>query len=140
MAIVTGNLQVDYVITVAVTYLVTFVTMGIDLAQKFYIYYPDVAVALSIVIGVFALIYFIRNIVSIIYGLIVTLVRLLIISLIVGLGSWVYFRGFENFQGDFKRLFDFVTHYDQHSFEEVKEYASSVKDHSNTLKQFVKQY
>lgn len=137
MAVVTGNFHVDYVITIAVTYLVTLTHMGIDLAQKLYIFYPDVTIALAAIVGVIGLIYFIRNIVSIVYGLFITLVRLVIILTIVSIGSWVYFRGFENFQGDFKRVVDFVAHYDQHSLEEVKEYASSVKDHTHTLKQYV---
>jgi len=137
MAVVTGNPQVDYVITVLVTYLVTFTTMGVDLIKKFYLYYPDVAVATSIVFGTFFLIYFMRNIVSIVYGLVVTLIKLAIVLSIVAVGSWVYFRGFDKFQGDAIQLYNFISHYQEHSLQEVKDYASSVKDNTATLRDFV---
>lgn len=140
MGVVTGNEQVDSVITVVVTYLFTFAYGAYDAAKKFYIFYPDVAIATSIVVGVFFLVYFIRNIVAIVYGLILTAIKLTILLTIVSAGSYFYFRGFDNVQTDIKAVVSFVSHYDKLALDSAKDYASNLKDHTGPIKEYISSY
>ncbi|CCH43105.1 putative membrane protein [Wickerhamomyces ciferrii] len=134
MAIVTGNPHVDYVVTVLVTYIVSIATLAFDAAQKFYIYYPDVATAVSVVFGVLFLVYFIRNIVSIVVGLVKTLIKLTLILTVVSIGSWIYVRGFETFISDFKLI---IQHFSEIDAQNVNDYAHQLKDQAAPLKDFV---
>jgi hypothetical protein len=103
---ITGNTQLDYIITVLYGLLKTTVLKLISLTQKLFVYYPDAALICVCFVGAIVLYYFIKNAVVIVYSIIVNTLKLCLLLTVLMLVAWIYLRGFAVFQSDFRVIVD----------------------------------
>jgi hypothetical protein len=103
---ITGNTQLEYIITVLYGLLKTTLLKLISLIQKFFIYYPDAALICLCLVGAIVLYYFIKNAVVIVYSIIVNTLKLCLLLTVLTLVAWIYLRGFAVFQSDVRVIVD----------------------------------
>lgn len=104
---ITGNTQVDYVLTVLFALAKNVLHHAYYSTQLLLVHYPDLSLILIALVSCVVLYYFVKNAVRIIYGIIVTTIKLCLLLSLVLTGTWIYFRGLDSWT-DFMRVVDYA--------------------------------
>ncbi|KAH3686163.1 hypothetical protein WICPIJ_002872 [Wickerhamomyces pijperi] len=138
MATLTGNPDVDYVLTIIFSLIQTSITTAIQYIQLFLVTYPDIAGVLFITIGAVLVFLILKNLFRMIYNLIITLIKVVFVSCIVFTGVWIYYRGVENMLSDSKVLVGYAATMDGSYLKAYGGALNALKTNIDAFSQFAK--
>lgn len=139
MAQLTGSPEVDYILTIVFSLIQGTLTKSINYIQLFLVTYPDIAGIILIVIGITLLFFIIKNILTIIYNLIISTLKVLLVISVLFVGAWIYIRGVNHLLEDSKILGGYISELDGSLVKAAYGRVSYLKSTYDSLVQFAKE-
>lgn len=138
MVRITGNLEVDYVLTVITQLMITTINYIAVFAKYVLVKYPQLAGIVLVLVGAYIAYYLIKNAVKIIVSLVKTIIKIIVILTLFVTFTWIYVRGVDRFQQDFHFFINYIQNFDS-NLDNLKDYFTHVKKSTNMITAIVKE-